>query len=184
MPAGYNVIDAAFPVILSDGTAEWFSGMDTNVKVPSPQEICDAKAAGHWVLLSIGGAAAAVDLSSTTPVDKFISTIVPILKSNNFDGIDIDIESGKTHKIAPFEAVLYGFNSFDGDFGPRYQYRFRGDDGNVYIWWASEGPAEALGLGGLDAAKRVRVRIVGGTIKKHTAYQGVNQTVVKGDFAR
>ncbi len=94
VPAAYNVIAAAFPVILSDGTAEWFDGMDVGVDVPTPQEVCDAKAAGHWVLLSIGGAAAAVDLSSTAAADKFISTIVPILKTNNFDGIDIDIESG------------------------------------------------------------------------------------------
>lgn len=94
VPAAYNVIAAAFPVILSDGTAEWFDGMDTGVKVPTPAEICQAKANGHWVLLSIGGAAAAVDLSQTATVDRFIATIVPILKNNNFDGIDIDIESG------------------------------------------------------------------------------------------
>jgi chitinase len=94
VPAGYNVIDAAFPVILSDGTAEWQTGMDTGVVVPSPQEICNAKAAGHWVLLSIGGAAAGIDLSSSTVADHFVATIVPILKTNNFDGIDIDIETG------------------------------------------------------------------------------------------
>lgn len=94
VPAAYNVIMAAFPVILSDGTAEWFDGMDVGVDVPTPQEVCDAKAAGHWVLLSIGGAAAGIDLSSTTVADRFIATIVPILQSNNFDGIDIDIESG------------------------------------------------------------------------------------------
>ncbi|HEV2346679.1 MAG TPA: carbohydrate-binding protein, partial [Actinocrinis sp.] len=33
---GYNVINAAFPVILSDGTVEWQDGMDTNVKVDTP----------------------------------------------------------------------------------------------------------------------------------------------------
>jgi chitinase len=94
VPAAYNVIMAAFPVILSDGTAEWFDGMDVGVDVPTPQEICDAKAAGHWVLLSIGGAAAGIDLSSTVVADRFVATIVPILQANNFDGIDIDIESG------------------------------------------------------------------------------------------
>lgn len=94
VPAAYNVIMAAFPVILSDGTALWADGMDVGVDVPTPQEMCDAKANGHWILLSIGGATAAVDLSSTAAADKFIATIVPILKNNNFDGIDIDIESG------------------------------------------------------------------------------------------
>jgi chitinase len=94
IPAAYNVINAAFPVILSDGTAEWFDGMDSTVDVPTPQEMCQAKAAGRTILLSIGGATAAVDLSQTATVDKFIATIVPILKTNNFDGIDIDIETG------------------------------------------------------------------------------------------
>ncbi len=94
VPAAYNVINLAFPVILSDGTAQWFDGMDTGVDVPTPAEVCAVKAAGHWVLLSIGGATAAVDLSQTATVDRFISTIVPILKTNNFDGIDIDLESG------------------------------------------------------------------------------------------
>jgi chitinase len=93
---GYNVINAAFPVILSDGTVEWQNGMDTNVKVATPAEMCAAKSAGATILMSIGGAAAGIDLSSSTVADKFVSTIVPILKTYNFDGIDIDIETGLT----------------------------------------------------------------------------------------
>ncbi|WP_035796901.1 carbohydrate binding domain-containing protein [Kitasatospora mediocidica] len=93
---GYNVINAAFPVILSDGTVEWQDGMDTNVKVATPAEMCQAKAAGATILMSIGGAAAGIDLSSSTVADKFVATIVPILKKYNFDGIDIDIETGLT----------------------------------------------------------------------------------------
>lgn len=91
---GYNVINTAFPIILPDGTALWENGMDTGVKVASPEEMCQAKAAGATILMSIGGATAAIDLSSSTVADKFISTIVPILKKYNFDGIDIDIEAG------------------------------------------------------------------------------------------
>lgn len=93
---GYNVINAAFPVILSDGTAEWQDGMDTNVKVATPAQMCQEKAAGATILMSIGGAAAGIDLSSSAVADKFVSTIVPILKTYNFDGIDIDIETGLT----------------------------------------------------------------------------------------
>src|SRR5436853_1097663 len=91
---GYNVINAAFPVIRSDGTVLWEDGMDATVKVPTPAEMCTAKAAGATILMSIGGAAAGIDLSSTAVANKFVSTIVPILKANNFDGIDIDIETG------------------------------------------------------------------------------------------
>ncbi|WP_042381863.1 carbohydrate binding domain-containing protein [Streptacidiphilus melanogenes] len=93
---GYNVVNAAFPVILSDGTAEWQDGMDTGVKVATPAEMCQAKAAGATILMSIGGASAGIDLSSSTVADRFVATIVPILKTYNFDGIDIDIETGLT----------------------------------------------------------------------------------------
>ncbi|GAA1983052.1 hypothetical protein GCM10009838_50860 [Catenulispora subtropica] len=93
---GYNVINAAFPVILSDGTVEWQDGMDANVKVGTPADYCAAKAAGATILMSIGGAAASVDLNSSAAADKFVATIVPILKAYNFDGIDIDIETGLT----------------------------------------------------------------------------------------
>lgn len=91
---GYNVVTTAFPVILSDGTVLWQDGMDTGVKVPTPAEMCQAKANGATILMSIGGAAAGIDLSSSAVADKFVSTIVPILKKYNYDGIDIDIETG------------------------------------------------------------------------------------------
>ncbi|MFE9560255.1 carbohydrate binding domain-containing protein [Streptomyces sp. NPDC006487] len=93
---GYNVINAAFPVILSDGTVQWQDGMDAGVKVATPAEMCQAKAAGATILMSIGGATAGIDLSSSTVADKFVATVVPILKKYNFDGIDIDIETGLT----------------------------------------------------------------------------------------
>jgi chitinase len=93
---GYNVLNAAFPVIDSDGTVLWQNGMDTNVQVPTPAEMCQAKAAGATVLMSIGGAAAGIDLSSSAVANKVVSTLVPILKQYNFDGIDIDLETGLT----------------------------------------------------------------------------------------
>ncbi|WP_460751789.1 carbohydrate-binding protein [Myceligenerans cantabricum] len=93
---GYNVTMLAFPVILPDGTALWEDGMDSGVDVPSPEEMCAAKADGTRQLLSIGGATASIDLSSATVADRFVETIVPILQDNNFDGIDIDIEAGLT----------------------------------------------------------------------------------------
>ncbi|WP_435854919.1 chitinase [Streptomyces triculaminicus] len=91
---GYNVINAAFPVIRSDGTALWEDGMDATVKIPTPAEMCRAKAEGATILLSIGGATAGIDLGSSTVADRFVRTLVPILKAYNFDGIDIDIETG------------------------------------------------------------------------------------------
>ncbi|WP_392674434.1 chitinase [Streptomyces sp. LN785] len=93
---GYNVINAAFPVIRSDGTVLWEDGMDSTVKVPTPAEMCQAKASGLTTLMSIGGAAAGIDLGSSAVADRFVDTLVPILQKYNFDGIDIDIETGLT----------------------------------------------------------------------------------------
>ncbi|GAB2603979.1 hypothetical protein Aab01nite_47550 [Paractinoplanes abujensis] len=93
---GYNVLMAAFPVIRSDGTVLWENGMDAGVKVPTVAEICAAKQQGATILMSIGGATAGIDLSSAAVADRFVTTIVPILKQYNFDGIDIDIETGLT----------------------------------------------------------------------------------------
>ncbi|MGK5740439.1 glycosyl hydrolase family 18 protein [Micromonospora sp. URMC 103] len=108
---GYNVVNAAFPVIRADGTVLWEDGMDATVKVPTPTEMCQAKAAGLTVLMSIGGATAGIDLSSTAVADRFVATIVPILKRYNFDGIDIDIETGLTgsgniNQLSPSQANL------------------------------------------------------------------------------
>ena len=93
---GYNVATLAFPVIRSDGTVLWEDGMDSGVRVPSPEEMCAAKERGLTVLMSIGGATAGIDLSSAAVADRFVETIVPILREHNFDGIDIDIETGLT----------------------------------------------------------------------------------------
>jgi chitinase len=93
---GYNVATLAFPVIRSDGTVLWEDGMDSGVRVPSPEEMCAAKEAGLTILMSIGGATAGIDLSSQAVADRFVATIVPILREYNFDGIDIDIETGLT----------------------------------------------------------------------------------------
>lgn len=93
---GYNVINTAFPIIMPDGTALWEDGMDNTVQVATPAEMCEAKANGATILMSIGGATASIDLTQSSVADRFIDTIVPILQEYNFDGIDIDIEAGLT----------------------------------------------------------------------------------------
>ncbi|CCH31657.1 chitinase [Actinosynnema sp. NPDC047251] len=108
---GYNVINAAFPVILNDGTVLWEDGMDATVKVATPAEMCAAKAAGLTILMSIGGATAGIDLNSTAVADKFVNTVVPILQKYNFDGIDIDVETGlvgggNINTLSPSQANL------------------------------------------------------------------------------
>lgn len=108
---GYNVINAAFPVIRSDGTVLWEDGMDSTVKVPTPAEMCQAKQEGLTVLMSVGGAAAGIDLGSSAVADRFVETIVPLLRKYNFDGIDIDVEtglvgSGSITRLSPSQSNL------------------------------------------------------------------------------
>lgn len=91
---GYNVLNVAFPVLLPDGTAVLEDGMAPGEDPPSPAEIAQAQAEGRKVLLSIGGAAAGINLNSSAVVQRFIETIIPILERDGYDGIDIDIESG------------------------------------------------------------------------------------------
>jgi chitinase len=119
---GYNVINAAFPVTRPDGTVLWEDGMDATVKVATPAEMCQAKAAGLTVLMSIGGATAGIDLSSSTVADRFVQTVVPILKAYDFDGIDIDIEtgligSGNINQLSASQANLVRI--IDGVLAPR-----------------------------------------------------------------
>ena len=95
VPTGYNVINMAFPVIMSDGTMRWENGMDgPGTRVPSPAEVCAEKARGRRVLISIGGATAGINLESRAVADRFIQTAVAIARANNIDGYDIDIETG------------------------------------------------------------------------------------------
>jgi chitinase len=95
VPSGYNVINMAFPVIMSDGTMRWENGMDgPGTRVPSPAEVCAEKARGRRVLISIGGATAGINLESRAVADRFIQTAVAIARANNIDGYDIDIETG------------------------------------------------------------------------------------------
>lgn len=91
---GYNVLNVAFPVLLPDGTAVLEDDMAPGEDPPSPAEIAQAQAEGRKVLLSIGGAAAGINLNSSAVVERFIETIIPILERDGYDGIDIDIESG------------------------------------------------------------------------------------------
>ena len=46
------MINAAFPVIRSDGTVLWEDGMDATVKVATPAQMCQAKAAGATILMT------------------------------------------------------------------------------------------------------------------------------------
>lgn len=92
----YNVIEVSFatPTSSSDMTMNF---------VPDPSLISTAnfisqmqtlQSAGKKVLISIGGANASIDLTTTANKTAFINSMTAILATYGFDGMDLDIEHG------------------------------------------------------------------------------------------
>jgi fructose-specific component phosphotransferase system IIB-like protein len=81
-------------------------------------------------------------------------------------------------RVKNIKATLYGFNSFNGNYGTTYLYKFRTEEGYTLVWFASEGAAEKLGLSANDAVNRTPVTILAGTVKKQQEYNGEKQTVL------
>ncbi|MCX7749804.1 MAG: glycosyl hydrolase family 18 protein [Clostridia bacterium] len=123
---GYNVINVAFPILLSDGTCVFEDNSAPTEDVPEPEEIAQAKAAGRKVLISIGGAAAGMDLTSRTVADKFVTTCIKVIEKYGFDGIDIDIETGLVagpswNQLSPSqENLIYIIKKILDHFGPNF----------------------------------------------------------------
>jgi chitinase len=57
-------------------------------------DIAAKQAQGKRVLISIGGEAGNVDLSSTTNVSRYVNTMSDVITEFGFDGVDIDLEHG------------------------------------------------------------------------------------------
>ena len=102
-------------------------------------------------------------------------TALKLDASKHLGAVGDKIGTTKKHQLQPIEATLYGCFTTEGRFGPTCIYRFQTVDGNVLVWFAS---ATEDGLGPQDAAKRVKVLISGGTVRKHDVYQDVAQTVL------
>ena len=92
--ARYNVITVAFaiPVSNTDMTMTFVPDRGTNQEFIT--RIQRAQAAGKKVILSVGGATASVDLTTTQNRDAFVTSMSNLLKTFGFDGMDIDIEHG------------------------------------------------------------------------------------------
>jgi chitinase len=88
----YNVIEVAF--------AEPAPGTTYNMQfapsITAPNiftaQVAAHQDAGHKVILSIGGANATVQLNSDGERDQFVTSMMGILNTYGFDGIDLDLE--------------------------------------------------------------------------------------------
>lgn len=90
----YNVITVAFaiPVSNTDMTMTFVPDRGTNQEFIT--RIQRVQAAGKKVILSVGGATASIDLTTTQNRDAFVTSMSNLLKTFGFDGMDIDIEHG------------------------------------------------------------------------------------------
>lgn len=89
----YNVIAVAFAVPRSGTDYDMTFTPSGGVTVANfKTKIQTLQGQGKKVLLSVGGGGTAVSLSSTTERDVFASSMLGLLTSYGFDGMDIDIE--------------------------------------------------------------------------------------------
>lgn len=88
----YTIIDVAFAEPLP-GTSHVMAFSPTGTdQTGFTAQIASFQANGKKVLISIGGANAAVHLDSDQERDEFVSSMLGIINDYGFDGIDIDLE--------------------------------------------------------------------------------------------
>jgi chitinase len=92
----YNIVIVAFamPVSVNDMTIQFTPERTSQSQFIA--KIQSLKNKGNKVLLSIGGANASIDLTTTPNRNLFVSSVSNLLSTYGFDGIDIDIENGNS----------------------------------------------------------------------------------------
>ena len=88
----YSVVEVAFaePVVGSTSNLQF-----APAQVPQSVligQIANLQALGKRVLISIGGANATVQLNTNAQRDEFVNSMLSILNTFNFDGMDLDLE--------------------------------------------------------------------------------------------
>jgi chitinase len=88
----YTVIEVSFAVPLLGTTYEMTFSPAETAPATFIADVAALQAQGKKVLISIGGANATVHLDSDIERDIFVSSMLDILDTYGFDGIDIDLE--------------------------------------------------------------------------------------------
>lgn len=92
----YNVVEVAFatPVSPSDMHMQFTPDVVTQAEFISSMRTLQRQ--GKKVLISVGGANASVDLTTTANKNVFVSSMTSIINTYGFNGMDIDIENGNS----------------------------------------------------------------------------------------
>jgi chitinase len=96
----YNVIEIAFALPTSSTNMTMlFSPLVVSQSV-FISKLRTLQLQGKKVLISVGGATATIDLTTTANKNAFVSSMTSIINTYGFDGIDIDIENGSSILIS------------------------------------------------------------------------------------
>lgn len=90
----YNVIPVSFAVPTSNTDMTMVFTLDQGTQQAFIQQIQRAQQRCVRVLLSVGGATASIDLTTTANRDAFATSLTNLLTVYGFGGLDIDIERG------------------------------------------------------------------------------------------
>lgn len=88
----YNVIEVAFAEPAPGTTYDMQFAPSITAQATFIAQVAAHQAAGHKVILSIGGANATVQLNSDSERDQFVTSMLAIIGTYGFDGIDLDLE--------------------------------------------------------------------------------------------
>ncbi|MBR9922305.1 MAG: chitinase [Bacteroidetes bacterium] len=90
----YTIIDVAFALPEAGTTYEMYFTPDATDMGSFIDEVQQLQGDGKKVLISIGGATGFVELQDSFQKDTFVNSMLDILLSYGFDGMDIDLEGG------------------------------------------------------------------------------------------
>jgi chitinase len=103
LPAGYTLLFSAFATIDSSGSVTYQPDRDGAALTV---DIGARKVAQHPVILSVGGSEGSKSgLGTASQQQAFLSSVMPIIDTYGFSGIDWDIESGVPISVTGLAAV-------------------------------------------------------------------------------
>jgi chitinase len=88
----YNVITVAFALPAQGSTCQMEFQPEGATPAEFKSKIQNLQAAGKKVLISVGGATAIIELGTPSQRDIFVNTMLDIIGTYGFDGMDIDLE--------------------------------------------------------------------------------------------
>ena len=96
IPDIYNVVYICFGIPNDDGSFAGVTEDGSKIVNPAKSDIAMLQSRGKKVILSLGGAAARVEIDTPAKSDLFAQGLISFVEEYGYDGIDLDIEHGVT----------------------------------------------------------------------------------------